>query len=167
MSWVRLIGESGAGKSTVAREVAFRLNKINSNLSAREQYIVDKNSDLILKLINSDMDNWSAIYIGPRFTPNLYHNYDKEPKWLLDILDLNLNKNNLSQGEMQRFVLIEALSHNPGLLILDEALSGVSIDLEYEILKILKKQYSINLIYITHRESPAFKEIFDNWFEIK
>lgn len=166
MSWVRLTGESGTGKSTVAREVAFRLNAISTNHAETEKSIIDKNSDLIAKLINYDV-KLTAIYIGPRFSPNLHHNYKTSPEWILDILDLNLNKDTLSQGETQRLVLIEALSHNPDYLILDEALSGVSIDHELEILQRLKLHSKLDLLYITHRNNKSIDEMFDYIYQIK
>lgn len=69
----------------------------------------------------------------------------------------------LSGGERQRICLARAVLQNPQILVLDEALSGVDIETEREILSALRSRFEgRTLIAITHRlgSIAGFDRIF-------
>ena len=61
----------------------------------------------------------------------------------------------LSGGQRQRIMLARALARNPEILILDEATSAVSMDVEEKIYDHIKTAYpDMTIILITHRKIP-------------
>lgn len=57
----------------------------------------------------------------------------------------------LSTGQRQRVLLARALMGSPGLLILDEPLTGIDICLEFEIYELLKRlKHDMAIILISH-----------------
>ncbi len=71
----------------------------------------------------------------------------------------------LSFGERQRVQLIRVLTKEPRVIILDEALSGIAEELEYQVIEklISKKAISI-IIYIGHRR--LIQSLFANTVDI-
>lgn len=59
----------------------------------------------------------------------------------------------LSGGELQRVLLALALEPIPQILILDEPLSGIDVEGEYQLMEMLlkiRKQYDLSILYSTH-----------------
>ena len=85
----------------------------------------------------------------------LFDKYDDIQKGVLEKFDLeNLNRNSfeLSQGEKQRLALINTLSQNSEMLILDEITSSVDVQTEELINKILfELKGKKTIISIAHR----------------
>ena len=70
----------------------------------------------------------------------------------------------LSSGQYQRIQLFMALYLNPKILILDEALNAIELELEHQIIKNIKENFSsITLIQITHRpyQEKFYNKIYD------
>lgn len=67
------------------------------------------------------------------------------------LIDKNLGK--LSGGELQRVLLALALDPIPGLLLLDEPISGVDQsgkELFYDLLSTIRKDYDLSILLISH-----------------
>ena len=67
--------------------------------------------------------------------------------------------NNLSGGERQRILLARSLLRNKKILILDETTNEIDVKCEREILKNIKTEYALTLIFISHRTDNS--DLFD------
>ena len=66
------------------------------------------------------------------------------------------NNFGLSGGQVQRICLARALLQDPEFLVLDEALSGIDIRLEEELVKFLAQDLRIPIFYVSHKsECPV------------
>ncbi|HOX54568.1 MAG: ATP-binding cassette domain-containing protein [Candidatus Omnitrophica bacterium] len=168
-----LVGESGCGKTTLARvilklieadsgRIIFRSNDITA-LSNRRMRSIRKNLQIVFQDPFSSLD--------PRFT---VRNIIKEafiffPDWDKNkiesrieelIATVILPKDSLgrypyefSGGERQRIAIARSLVSNPELLILDEAVSSLDVIVQAQILELLKdlqKRLGLTYLFISH-----------------
>jgi len=170
-SIVGIVGESGSGKSTLANIISGLV------LPSQGSVFVDNS-----KITTKNVNNWMrSVYYLPQkiymFNTTIKKNIatglaskdiDEERVKLCceiarishDIEGLKYgydsligdNGSKFSGGQAQRMVIARALYFNPDLLILDESLSGVSLDVEDKILDNIINHYKdITLIIISHR----------------
>ena len=70
------------------------------------------------------------------------------------IENINLNNNNLSEGQKQRIAIARAIMRKPKILLLDEPTSALDKDNEELLMKIIKRiieAYDITIIIISHK----------------
>ena len=82
-------------------------------------------------------------------------------------INLSLLENKgLSSGQYQRLQLFLALSLNPKILILDEALNAIELELEHHIIRNIRREFdSLTLIQITHR--PYQEEFYNRFYNLE
>lgn len=166
---VGLIGESGAGKSSIARAII--------GLEHGEGEIIldgrDINSyppkDRFKKIQYIFQDPTSSL--DPRYTifqsiseplVNIL-GYDKKRcrskvEELLDAVGIPLNKmhslpHEFSGGQKQRIAIARALAVEPEVMLADEPLSSLDISVQAQIIHLfqdLKEKYKLSLIFISH-----------------
>ena len=166
-----LCGESGCGKSTVAKILAM-LERPNSgeiffneknllNLNFEEQRALRKElsyvfqeQKLALNPHKRVLDLCLAVYENFNLKPNL-----KELESLFETFDLDfslakLRSNALSTGQAQRIGLIRSLLLKPKLLILDEFNAPLDLLTSKKCLSyLLSLQDQTSYIFISHQES--------------
>lgn len=167
-----LVGESGCGKTSLARAILCLLPIISGQIKFAGNCIHHMQSkkmrDYRSKVQMIFQDPYSAM--NPKMTVSeiLYEallpqqmNRINLKKRKLELLDLvNLPQNSLyryphqfSGGQRQRICIARALACNPALLVCDEPTSALDVSVQAQILNLLRMlQYELGLTYllITH-----------------
>ena len=168
-----VIGESGAGKSSLARCIALLEKPTRGEILFDGQNVLVLNGRELLpfrravQLVFQDPTS----SLNPRFTAaeivseplvvqgegTATHRHEKALE-LMDQVGLPTKWSNkrpleFSGGQRQRLAIARALSLNPRLIIFDEALSSLDIDNQESILRLLaalQRELSLTYIHITH-----------------
>ncbi|ODR82907.1 peptide ABC transporter ATP-binding protein [Haladaptatus sp. W1] len=168
-----LVGESGCGKSTVARTVVsleaptegrirFRERSVAS-LSKRETKRYRRQVQMVFQNPASSFDPRMTIgesIAEPMVTHGLTDDERLEERitTLLELVGLAEAKrerypHELSGGEKQRAALARALSLNPDLLVLDEPVSALDVSVQAEILALIERlqdAFDLSILLISH-----------------
>lgn len=169
-----IVGESGCGKTTVARSVLKLIEPTAGQILYKGESINNFNKKE-LKKFRSDaqmilQDPVSSL--NPRFIveeiisePLYIHNKAKndlnllERVWeLLDMVGLSKRysevfPHELSGGQARRIGIARALALNPEFIVCDEPTSGLDISIRAEILNLMKKlqkKYHLTYLWISH-----------------
>ncbi len=170
---VGLVGESGCGKSTVARSVMC-LTETTSGSIKLEGAELNRLTSKELKIKRPEFqmifqDPFSSL--NPRMTvfsilaePLLYHGLAKKTD-LTDALstllrevglsprDMGKYPHEFSGGQLQRIAIARALSLRPKLIIADEPVSALDVSIRSQILNLLVrliKEHSLTMLFISH-----------------
>jgi len=174
-----LAGESGSGKSTIAKLILKSIELDSGKIFFEDQEIDNQQKNLKKIRMNCQMihqDPYDSI--NPRMRienivsePLEIHNVgnkDERFRRVIEVLHevklepaeemLKKYPHMLSGGQRQRVVLARALALKPKLIIADEPVSMLDVSIRAEMLELmqeLQKKYSISFIYITHDLATA------------
>lgn len=174
-----LAGESGSGKSTIAKLILKSIQLDSGKIFFEGQEIDEKKENLAKIRMNCQMihqDPYDSI--NPRMKiadivsePLEIHrigNKEDRTKRVIEVLkEVKLEPaedivkkypHMLSGGQRQRVVLARALALKPKVILADEPVSMLDVSIRAEMLELmqeLQKKYSISFIYITHDLATA------------
>ncbi|MBI1807032.1 MAG: ATP-binding cassette domain-containing protein [Ignavibacteria bacterium] len=168
-STLGLIGESGSGKTTIARCIAglsrptagtIFYSGINIFPETRNRAQVGTAIQLLFQNHSDSLDPCLSIQaslregIKEKFNTNIKAQLTELLK-LVELPEEILDKypHELSGGQRQRIALARALSVSPGILILDEPTSALDAITQIQILKMismLQRATGIAILYISH-----------------
>ena len=174
-----LAGESGSGKSTIAKLILKSIKADSGKIIFEQEHIDNQKRNLEKIRMNCQMihqDPYDSI--NPRMRikdiisePLEIHNImNKEEinNRVIEVLkEVKLEPaeeisrkypHMLSGGQRQRVVLARALAIKPKIILADEPVSMLDVSIRAEVLELmreLQKKYNISFIYITHDLATA------------
>lgn len=141
------IGPNGAGKSTTIRTLLKLIKKTSGEASIFSMNIDDFHEDILKNIgyVPSEVnyyDNMTGMEVLLYSASFYKKDCSLKIKELSEKLDLNLSKKveELSFGNKKKLAIIEALIHEPKLIILDEPTSGLDPLIQQKFFEILKKE---------------------------
>ncbi|MFX1467973.1 MAG: ABC transporter ATP-binding protein [Promethearchaeota archaeon] len=166
-----LVGESGCGKTTIAKAILGLVEKTEGEIIFQDGSIPLEYSTYLrqkIQIVFQDPDaslnpRLKVVDIIAEPLKNLLGITDKLEirKHVLKLLDqVSLKREHMdryphefSGGQKQRIVIARALASNPELIILDEPTSALDVSVQAQILNLLKDlqaKYGYGYLFITH-----------------
>ena len=169
-----LVGESGCGKSSLAKSMVFLDPPTQGTLLYKGQTIDPKNQESLVRLRKDIQfifqDPYSALHplktVGAAIEEVLHVHRPTVSKkehslqcyQLLDQVGLDTPfyhryPHELSGGQRQRVVIARALATDPKILICDESVAALDISIQAQVLNLLndlKDQFKLSYLFISH-----------------
>jgi oligopeptide/dipeptide ABC transporter ATP-binding protein len=172
-----VVGESGCGKTTLARTIALLTKPTSGDVVLNGKSIVDEGTDrkLVykdLQIVFQDPDSSldPNMKVGDSIGEPLYGlmNWSKDAvdgaiKRSLEVVGLPPDiggrlPSQLSGGQKQRVAIARAIGPQPKVVILDEPTSALDASVQAQILSLLldlQRDYSLSYMLITHNIAVA------------
>ena len=165
-----IIGESGGGKTTIANILMKKISEYDGEVYLDDKEIRNYSNREYYNKISIVLQDYTTA-LNPCMTIRdvLYEPFEIKKEKVdyikikdvlnllkLNYLDIDTKTSDLSGGEKQRVNIARILLFNPEVLIFDESISSLDIDLQIEIVEIIKKiskNMNKTILFITHNIS--------------
>lgn len=146
-----LIGQNGAGKSTIAKLIVGLTKAKEGEVTISKGIKIGYVPQQIPLLKNMPINSNSLLKIlAPRYDDKFF----AELKNFIDVSEvLNKNVTELSGGQLQKLLLIGTILSKPDLLLLDEPTQYLDVSSQqafYKLLAHLKSKYGQSVFMISH-----------------
>ena len=150
-----IVGESGSGKSTVARVISGLVKPTAGSFKVNGKVAMVFQDPL--GSLNPRMNVRSTLEETLRFASG-GNGFGFTAAGLMELVGLEASAlekypHEFSGGQRQRICIARALAANPSILICDEAVSALDLSIRSQVLdllKELKRSFSLSLVFITH-----------------
>jgi len=174
---VAIVGESGCGKTTLARTIGLMMQPTGGKLYFGEKEITDgkinrnqiyRNMQMVYQDPESSLD--PRMKVGQSIGEPLHGLMGWEKNVVDDAVRRSLERvglsadfaerlpRQLSGGQKQRVAIARAIAIQPSLVILDEPTSALDASVQAQILKLLldlQKEFNLTYLLITHNIAVA------------
>ena len=174
-----LAGESGSGKSTIAKLILKSIKTDSGKIIFEDQEIDNQKKNLEKIRMNCQMihqDPYDSInprmrvkdiILEPLEIHNIGNNEERDRRVIEVLHEVKLEPaeeiikkypHMLSGGQRQRVVLARALALKPKIILADEPVSMLDVSIRAEMLELMQElqtKYNISFIYITHDLATA------------
>jgi oligopeptide/dipeptide ABC transporter ATP-binding protein len=168
---IGLVGESGCGKSTIAKHILGLVDRIDGNVKYKEQDLIyplsldqRKKNQIVFQDPSASLNpRMKIVDIISEPLRNLMGITEKQKlrDMCMDLMEkVSLKREHLdrfphefSGGQMQRIIIARALASNPELIILDEPTSALDVSVQAQILnllKVLQQNNGYGYLFISH-----------------
>ncbi|MBM7573043.1 ABC transporter ATP-binding protein [Aquibacillus albus] len=179
-----LVGESGCGKTTVARsilrlyetidgEISFKGQDI-ANMSKKDLRFLRKNMSMIFQDPYSSLDPRKTVesIVGEPLKNHklvkTQKEYQKRISELLSLVGLDPTvkdrvPHEFSGGQRQRIGIARALASDPSIIVCDEAISALDVSIQAQIINLMKElqaKLGLTFLFIAH-DLAAVRHISD------
>lgn len=166
-----IIGESGSGKSTIAKSILGLIKINNGEILFKNQNTNDISNSIFRKKVqlifqdpysslNSEISIGKSI-IEPMIAHKIFNSKHEMKCRAIELLnqvglsesDFKKFPNQFSGGQRQRIVIARALALNPEIIICDESVSALDVSIQAQILNLLsdlKEKYLFTFLFISH-----------------
>ena len=166
-----IIGESGSGKSTIAKSILGLIKINNGKILFKNQNTNDISNSIFRKKVqlifqdpysslNSEISIGKSI-IEPMIAHKIFNSKHEMKCRAIELLnqvglsesDFKKFPNQFSGGQRQRIVIARALALNPEIIICDESVSALDVSIQAQILNLLsdlKEKYLFTFLFISH-----------------
>jgi ABC-2 type transport system ATP-binding protein len=169
---IALLGPNGAGKTTLISAICGIVNPSSGTVHVDGMDIVKdfRATRSLIGLVPQELttDSFETVWSTVSFSRGLFGK-PKDPAYIEKVLksvSLWEKKDNkiitLSGGMKRRLLIAKALSHEPGILFLDEPTAGVDVELRKDMWKLVAslRESGVTIILTTHYIEEA-EEIAD------
>ena len=170
---VALVGESGCGKSTIARMITRLIDPTSGEIILCGRNTAELQGKRLRELYRDIQMVFQDPYsvFSPRMSVGIFlgeglvhHGImdraqaTEEAKKLLQLVELPVElmdrmPHQLSGGQLQRIVVARAVSIRPKVLLLDEATSALDVSVQKQVLELLmrlRKELNLTYVFIGH-----------------
>ncbi|UZR95889.1 ABC transporter ATP-binding protein [Chondrinema litorale] len=166
-----LIGESGAGKSTILKILAGVLEADSGTVSLNG-IVLEKPSERLIPGYKEVQMVYQNFDLAPNFTvyenirhPVLYSNQAYKKRRVAEVMELcdlthlqDRFPSEISGGQQQRVALARALVSEPAVLLLDEPFSNLDKIRRNNYLKLIRNiasETEVSIVFVTHEANEA------------
>jgi len=175
---VGLLGQNGAGKSTMLKSIAGLIKKdVSGSITWRGKPLKEVRKEIAYLPQSSTTDPLFPITVRGLVELGRYPHVEKRGKWksedseiveealttlkLNDLADRRIHQ--LSGGQLQRAQIARALAQQAHVLLLDEPYSGLDEPSQEKLGKLLKElAQSGHLLIVCHHDLKSVPELFDH-----
>ena len=140
------VGPNGAGKSTAIRTLLNFILPTSGYAKILGKDIVKESSEIkkYIGYVPSEVKFYDDVKVKDiiKYSSSFYKNVNKEDIYrLYKLLDVDVNKkmSELSLGNKKKVAIVQALIHNPKLLILDEPTNGLDPLIQKKLFELLEE----------------------------